>query len=324
MHALAAGCTSTWLSDGNAGGPESRVPTTRDFSDFDEFEFSQQRALGFCPLLDAPARASIRRQDGAYTFEISLIEAGDRSAGDACEDAFVRNVDCVVIRDLAARELSADEAQRVRDAFSSVAIVRGTLPNGVCNDPCRIIRASWDGVGAASDLSACATSGDRTFDQIGPDQVDALVDLLNDLAGAAAAPPPPALEPADPTFLASVAGVYHRQSGGPAFNLVLAPEGGVLQETVPAFEQETGEIVRIAGQHHVRIDSFTCGPAGDSTFGPCDRLVEAVDPDTIRVNGALWTRGRLCAMCQSNSQNGNFSPPIIASCADDAPNTFCP
>jgi hypothetical protein len=156
-----------------------------DFSEFTDFEFSQRTV--FCPLLNAPVQASIRRQNGVYTLEISLIEAGD-PATDVCEQGIVAtDAPCVTVRDLPARELTAAEVQRVRDAFSNVLIVRGTLPSGECNDPCRIIQAGWDGVRAANDLAGCALSGDRTFNELAPGEVDALVALLNELA--AATPP---------------------------------------------------------------------------------------------------------------------------------------
>ncbi len=134
----------------------------------------------------------------------------------------------------------------------------------------------------------------------------------------------PSADQPDPAFIAEVAGAY--QSG--RFNLVIGEDGGFLQETVPVFEQESGAVVRIDGQHYVRVNSFTCGPGGRSTFGPCDRLLELVDADTIRVGGASWTRGRLCTVYCGDpliGANGNSSgsQPTIIPCELDDPNISC-
>lgn len=110
--------------------------------------------MGFCPNLDLPVHASIRRQtDQRYRLEISWLEEGNPET-DECLDipnsSDCLDLECPIIRRVAPRLLTTGEASHVREAFRAIRIHHWVQfdPNCGAADPSRYILARWDHVSA--------------------------------------------------------------------------------------------------------------------------------------------------------------------------------
>lgn len=162
------------------------IPTPggeQDRSDFSVFTFEQSPALGFCPDLEAPYKATIRRlDDGWYRLEMSLVEKGQRGV-DTCVndsgDEYWLGADCFVVRQLPARDLTAGEVQRVLDVFNEVGITGKFVPS-ICVDPCRVNTFTWDDFSINDGLVGCIEGWQEYLDQAEQTEI---VNLLNDLGG---------------------------------------------------------------------------------------------------------------------------------------------
>lgn len=167
------------------GGPASSLEV-RDFSDFEQFAFSRQPGLGFCPPLDAVFSANLSAdQDGGYVVNLSVLEQGV-AGQDEClgppdySSVYVigpddEPVDCVVETQLPERVLASDETQAVLDTFSEVRIDNEADP--VCSqasiDPCVINQFTFDSFAVSGFMCAAPRLRDA--------QRAVLLDLLEQL-----------------------------------------------------------------------------------------------------------------------------------------------
>jgi hypothetical protein len=162
-----AGCRAA--SRGNArGNGNDNSATVVDRSDFHEFRFGQGSALGFCPSLDSVFQASIDRQDdGTYTLEMSIIEAGERGVDECMDNSELVDVeaDCVVVRELPSRSLTEDEAQQVLEVFSTIGSTYYFFDYETCVDPCVIYWLSWDDFATTPDVAGCLSGTVERLDR---------------------------------------------------------------------------------------------------------------------------------------------------------------
>ena len=178
LTALAGACDA-------GGGPPSSLEV-RDFSDVEQFTFSRQPGLGFCPPLDEVFSANISAdQDGGYIVNLSVLEEGVAGQDDCLgppdySSVYVTGpdgepVDCVVETHLPERVLASDETQAVLDAFSQVTIDNEADP--VCSqasiDYCMTSRFTFDSFEVSSNMCAVPRLRDA--------QRTVLLDLLEQL-----------------------------------------------------------------------------------------------------------------------------------------------
>lgn len=162
-----AGCRTGSRGGGN-GNANDNGANVVDRSDFREFTFEQASALGFCPSLDSVYQASIDRQDdGTYTLDLSVIEEGQRSV-DTClddQDFVAVEAECIVVRELPTRSLTAAEAQRVQQVFSTVGSEYYSFDAVTCIDPCLVYLLRWDEFGTTPDLAGCVSGTVERLDR---------------------------------------------------------------------------------------------------------------------------------------------------------------
>jgi hypothetical protein len=178
MAGCHAGSRTRGHGNGNANANGANVV---DRSDFREFRFTQGRALGFCPDLDSVYEASIDLQDdGTYTLEMSIIEEGEQEV-DACMDnADLVDVeaDCVVVRELPSRSLTAAEAQHVREVFSTIGSEYYSFDEDTCIDPCLVYWLRWDDFATTPDLAGCLSGTVERLDRSDFAEIRALLEDL--------------------------------------------------------------------------------------------------------------------------------------------------
>ena len=174
-----------------AGACDAGSTRATDQAAFTRFEFTQSPALGFCPRIDAVGSAVIQRQDdGTYALEMAVLEQGD-SAADACLEDVIGaitpdgtwvEVDCVVIRPLVSRTLTAAEMDRVTGVFQSVELSCMSFGErgGICIDPCAVDGFDWDGFSTSDTLAGCF---DHSVEALVSAEADEIRALLEELRG---------------------------------------------------------------------------------------------------------------------------------------------
>lgn len=120
----------------------------RDYSEFQEFEYVQNPALGFCAEFDKVFSARIQKEAGGqYLLEMSVLREGTVGV-DNCLPGFIspKPVTCAVPVAEPPRRLSEEEVRRMRAAFSPVEVIpsRDPICRCVAIDPCVISEFRWD------------------------------------------------------------------------------------------------------------------------------------------------------------------------------------
>lgn len=152
------------------------IPATQDFSGFDQFEFVRS---GTCdPDLDGTVlSASITQaNDGGYELDLTVIDAGAEGV-DECDPNFAW-WGCYVVRDLAPRELTAQEIGEMQAIFET-ARVETVLFFPICVTPCEFRYATWDGV-ELTDLKSCM--GFIPYRALSGAQMEEIIAFLESLA----------------------------------------------------------------------------------------------------------------------------------------------
>jgi len=118
------------------------IPGREDHSDFEVFRFRLEPGLGFCPEDDVVFTGELRKEpDGAYRLEMSILEKLGVWGVDDCAEEYAW--DCLVLRELPARYLSADETEELLEIFRSVT-VETVLYFPMCIEWCVFHLAQWD------------------------------------------------------------------------------------------------------------------------------------------------------------------------------------
>jgi len=128
------------------------LPVVRDFSDFEEFEFTVLKALGICRPLESVYAAKIQKdEDGDYVLNISVFddisddEVYCAQTIDPARDEPAR-APCPVLRKLPARTMTDSKVEEMLDLFSRVHVEPWI--NAPCllavTYPCEIPRLMWD------------------------------------------------------------------------------------------------------------------------------------------------------------------------------------
>ena len=140
---------------------------TADLSDFQEFEFTTS---GFPPETDVVRSALIRKNGSGEYFVRMKILKGYREAYENWEDQFI-------LDDLAERQLTEAEVQRMTELFSQVVI--DTVPwwNSVCADVLYSYDLRWD---ERTWNSSCAGCG-HTVQCVGSDMFEQIILFLESL-----------------------------------------------------------------------------------------------------------------------------------------------
>jgi hypothetical protein len=153
------------------------LPGVQDLSDFQQFEFSRTPALGFCPPVDSVYSATIDQdEEGRLLLRISILEERTASVDD-CESEILFS-DCPVVRELPARELTAEESDRLRSLLQTVAI-ETVLHFPVCVDPCCINYVRWDDF-ELTDHKSCG--GAVPYLSLSYEEMDKIIEFLDALA----------------------------------------------------------------------------------------------------------------------------------------------
>ena len=121
--------------------------TVVDRSDFRFFTFFARPAFGYCPALGGASHVFMSVRDGVITREAAVIVEGAPGDPDCLDGVTtVPPVACPREITLPPRVLTTDEAERVRNAFSSIE--RERLQNPDCKriafDPCLLNEFTWD------------------------------------------------------------------------------------------------------------------------------------------------------------------------------------
>jgi hypothetical protein len=129
-------------------GPQAEE---RDFTGFQSFHYAVHPALGFCLEVGEAYEASITAAGpGDYRLELSAVEEGEAGNPECLEGVF--KFPCLVAVPQEPRQFTAEEVERLRQAFLSVTVFHGSEP--ICHcvviDPCRIEAFSWDGASLSS------------------------------------------------------------------------------------------------------------------------------------------------------------------------------
>ncbi len=149
----------------------------RDFSDFTVFEFTQSPALGFCPNLEIPYQVTIQKLgDGSYQLDMSVLDEGESGADECLEDV-ISDTTCIIVRELATRQLTTSEIERVRSVFSSVLIKTEIYPS-MCIDPCLIDSFVWDDFSIDAEPVGCISGAVDILDST---TFNKIIILLNEL-----------------------------------------------------------------------------------------------------------------------------------------------
>jgi hypothetical protein len=128
-----------------------------DQSAFITFHYAQRPALGFCPNVNAVYEATVTRQeDGSFLLEMSVIEEGDPDSSECLDPGEIIEVECAVVRELPARTLTPEEAQRVLTAFRDIRTETVHF-DGICIDPCLVPIFQWDELILTNTPAGCIT-----------------------------------------------------------------------------------------------------------------------------------------------------------------------
>jgi len=150
---------------------------TRDFSWFEEFEFTGDT---ICDPDETAYTASIQRIDGErYELALSLVEKGTEGVDDC--DPNLAWWGCFVTRDLPVRELTADEVERMQGLFSTVTF-ETVLWFPLCVFYCESRLARWDFV-EVTDAKSCM--GFIPYQALSYEQMNEIVAFLESLANKA-------------------------------------------------------------------------------------------------------------------------------------------
>jgi hypothetical protein len=162
--------------------PPGRVAVL-DESNFQEFEYAQQGAEGFCPVLDVVYQATLTRQpDGSITFAASMIEEGEPGSANCRDVGDSSQPECIVVRELPKRTLTQQEVARVENTFGSMSVRWVPYGDRGGFDPCLVRTFRWDD-SECNTLYGCVVESGRVL-EVDPDDLVELLVLLEELAAA--------------------------------------------------------------------------------------------------------------------------------------------
>jgi hypothetical protein len=150
--------------------------TSRDFSDFQVFQFTHRLSFGYCPAVGGAAQLVLGRSGAGLVLNGSVVVEGTAGDPDCIADAMpTPPVACVKQMPIPQRTLTAEEQARVEAAFASIVIEQQSAPDcgRVPIEPCLIGEYNWDGF--------IVTDWECGEPRLPPDQAAALDDLLASL-----------------------------------------------------------------------------------------------------------------------------------------------